>query len=143
MIKNPISLSRRVKNTLPLAIVSVALIGLTACAEQSKESNQNTAMPEAPLATNFEAVYNSVSESELRTHIKTLASDEFGGRSPTTAGEKLTLDYLTKELSLLGFKPGDGNSFLQQVDLMKINANPEMTLQMGEQTFVYKENIEY
>jgi Zn-dependent M28 family amino/carboxypeptidase len=141
MIKNPISLSTRVNNKLPLAIISVALIALTACSKQSEESSEIAVMPEAPLATNFDAVYNSVSESELRAHIKTLSSDEFGGRSPTTVGEKLTLEYLTSELSSVGFKPGNGDSFLQQVDLMKINANPEMTLQMGEQTFIYKENM--
>ena len=141
MIKNPISLSTQIKTKFPLAIVSVALITLTACSQQSTESSESGAKPDAPLATNFDAVYNSVSESELRKHIQTLASDEFGGRAPTSEGEKLTLDYLTSELRSVGFAPGNGDSFLQQVDLIKINADPEMTLKMGEQSFTYKEDM--
>ncbi|MGS0730872.1 peptidase M28, partial [Shewanella sp. 0m-11] len=34
-------------------------------------------------------------ESRFRQDIKTLASDKFEGRAPTTKGEQLTLDYLS------------------------------------------------
>ena len=37
--------------------------------------------------------YNSIKADELAKHIKVLASDEFGGRAPSSPGEKLTLDY--------------------------------------------------
>jgi Zn-dependent M28 family amino/carboxypeptidase len=70
-----------------------------------------------------------------------LASDEFAGRAPATEGEKLTLEYLTTEFMAAGFAPGNGDSFLQKVDLMQITADPEMTLNMGNQSFVFKENM--
>lgn len=150
MIKNPISLSRPFKTKASFSLISVALIALGGCSDQSaSESARNqvsepvvaVVMPEAPLATNFDAVYNSVNKEDISSHIQILSSNEFGGRAPATEGEKLTLDYLTSELAAAGFSPGNGDSFLQQVDLMQINADPKMTLKMGEQTFIYKENM--
>ena len=38
------------------------------------------------------AAYNSINETQLAGHIKTLASDEFEGRAPSTKGEELTLN---------------------------------------------------
>ena len=70
-----------------------------------------------------------------------LASDEFEGRSPTTAGETKTLDYLVENFKALGYQPGNGNSFLQAVELMEITADPDMTLTMGNHSFAYKENM--
>ena len=93
------------------------------------------------VENNFEAVYNAISSDTLKQHTKILASDEFEGRLPTTAGEQKTLDYLTAELSKVGFKPGNGESFFQQVSLMQITAAPDMTLKMGDNTLSYKENM--
>ena len=114
-------------------IIASAILGVSACSEAPP--------PPPPTATNFDQVYASVSSDELKQHIKTLASDEFAGREPTTVGEELTLEYLTKELSAVGFTPGNGDSFLQQVDLIQITAEPDMTLSMGEQSLVYKEGM--
>lgn len=150
MNKNPISLSQQVKIKAPFVLFGLALASLVGCSEQStlesasKQTSETVtveAMTEAPRATNFDAAYNSVSKDDIRTHIQVLASDEFGGRAPATEGEKLTLDYLSTELAAAGFSPGNGDSFLQQVDLIQITANPEMILKMGEQTFTYKETM--
>lgn len=144
MNKNPISLSSKVKlltKTLPTSPLSIALavsalIGLGACADE-----QSTTSAAVPMASNFEQVYNEVSESAITEHISVLASDEFGGRAPASEGEKLTLDYLSTQLTAVGFTPGNGDSFYQQVDLMQITASPKMTLTMGGNSFQYKENM--
>jgi len=98
-------------------------------------------LPEAPLPTNFQAVYDNISKDDISSHIQVLASNEFGGRAPATEGEKLTLDYVSSELAEAGFSPGNGSSFLQKVDLMQITADSNMILEMGTQTFAYKENM--
>ncbi len=144
MIKTPFSIfkcnkpakagSGRLNNAkLPLLIVSATLIGLSACSEPKKM--------EAPMATNFDDVYANINTQDLKQHITILASDEFGGRAPATKGEDLTIEYLSSQLGKLGFEPGNGNSFLQEVDLMQITADADMTLSMGSQKFVYKENM--
>lgn len=38
--------------------------------------------------TDFESAYNTINSEQLTTHIKAFASDEFGGRGPSTEGEK-------------------------------------------------------
>jgi hypothetical protein len=65
-------------------------------------------------------VANRVTEDDLRPHIEKLASDEFEGREPGTAGEQLTLDYITQSWKLAGLQPGakDG-SWLDPVPLVK------------------------
>jgi hypothetical protein len=47
-----------------------------------------------------------VAEAELRRHIDILASDEFEGRKPGTAGETKTLAYLSRQLAALGLVGG-------------------------------------
>lgn len=47
-----------------------------------------------------------ISESEVRAHIAKLASDEFEGRGPGSAGETKTLDYLAKTWASYGLVSG-------------------------------------
>jgi Zn-dependent M28 family amino/carboxypeptidase len=81
--------------------------------------------------------YNSINKEQLIEHIKVLSSDEFEGRAPSSKGEKLTLDYLTEQLMSIGFKPGNGDSFLQSVPMVSIEASPEMTLSIGGKDYQY------
>ncbi|MFC3120556.1 M28 family metallopeptidase [Agaribacter flavus] len=103
---------------------------LTAC---SKEQTAETAPH-----NNFDEIYSNISETELKQHIQTLSSDEFGGRLPTTEGETKTVEYLIEHLKEAGFKGGNGDSFLQKVELMQITADADMTLNLGEQSLDYK-----
>ncbi|WP_462154501.1 M28 family peptidase [Pseudoalteromonas piscicida] len=89
----------------------------------------------------IDTAYNSINDAQLRAHIKTLASDEFGGRAPSTKGEELTLAYLTKHFKALGYQPGNGNSFLQEVPLVSLEADPNMTLTIGGKNYEYKKDM--
>ncbi|MBT1065473.1 M28 family peptidase [Bowmanella sp. Y26] len=90
---------------------------------------------------NFSQAYDSITAAELAQHTKTLASDEFEGRLPTTIGEEKTVDYLVSEFKRLGLKPGNGDSYLQPVNLLEITADPNVSLKLGSQTLKYKENM--
>lgn len=135
MIKKSFGRTKTFGNITLATLTGIAL--LSGCSQPEQDAGKKS----APMATNFEAVYNSISEQNLIKHTTTLASDEFEGRAPATKGEELTLEYLTTELTKAGFKPGNGESFFQQVDLMQITASPDMTLTMGSQIFTYKENM--
>jgi len=52
-------------------------------------------------------------------HIEVLASDEYEGRKPGTAGENKTLYYIASQLSALGLEPAAGNSWYQPVGLVE------------------------
>lgn len=63
-------------------------------------------------------------------HVRTLASDEFEGRSPSSAGEERTLEYLSSQFEEIGLQPGNGSSFFQEVPLVSITANPNTQLRV-------------
>ena len=109
-------------------------LALTSCQDKQVE-----AAP--PVADNFIDVYQGINTDDLKKHIKILASDEFEGRLPTTVGEQKTLDYLVNEFKQLGYKPGNGESYLQPVELIEMTASPDMTMTIGENNFAYKEGM--
>ena len=74
---------------------------------------------------------SSIDEAGYVEHIKTLASDEFQGRLPSTVGEEKTIHYLKNEFQKLGLKPGNGDSFFQRVSLVQITSTPDETLKIS------------
>ncbi len=74
----------------------------------------------ACAVNNTDEVKNSITEAELNKHTKILSSDEFEGRAPFSAGEEKTINYLKDEFTKLGLKPGNGESFFQEIELVEI-----------------------
>lgn len=113
-------------------MVSVAV--LAGCNDSKPEAKKVEKVNDAAAIT---LSYDSINTAQLIEHVKVLASDEFGGRAPSSEGEKLTLAYLTKQFKALGFKPGNGDSFLQEVPLVSIEGSPDMTLAIGGKNYQY------
>ncbi len=86
-----------------------------------------------------------INETELASHIKTLASDEFGGRAPATKGEELTVAYLTKEFKEAGLSPANGGKYTQDVPLISVETlgAPSFTIsgKNGTETFAYRDDM--
>ncbi|MEQ1688341.1 MAG: M28 family peptidase [Sphingopyxis sp.] len=63
-----------------------------------------------------------VTEDELRSHIATLASDDFGGRFPGTDGETLAAHYIARAWAAAGFVGGAdaGGGWYQPVPLVEM-----------------------
>lgn len=74
---------------------------------------------------NFEEAYNSITEEGINQKIKQLASDEFQGRRPFTEGETITITYLKNEFIKMGLKPGNGDSYFQQVPMVELTATTD------------------
>jgi Zn-dependent M28 family amino/carboxypeptidase len=127
-------MKKKYHNFLRLAVAFLGSSLLASCADTSSNETSGSSI-------DFERVYNQISDDELKNYTRTLSSDEFEGRQPTTNGEKKTLDYLVSQFKAMGLEPGNGNSYLQPVDLVKIVADPDMTMQVGSQQLVYKENM--
>jgi Zn-dependent M28 family amino/carboxypeptidase len=64
---------------------------------------------------------DAFNKDSLAARIKILASDEFQGRRPFTAGEEKTVHYLEQSFKSLGLEPGNGDSYVQDVPLVEIN----------------------
>ena len=63
-------------------------------------------------------------EQLLREWIKTMASDEFGGRKPMTLYEDITINYLAAELEKLGLEPAFDGSWFQPFEMIAVTAQP-------------------
>ena len=51
----------------------------------------------------------------FKERVKTLGSDEFGGRKPLTEYETKTIHYIADEFKKLGLQPANGDSYFQSV----------------------------
>ncbi|SOB88282.1 Zn-dependent amino- or carboxypeptidase, M28 family [Sphingomonas guangdongensis] len=66
------------------------------------------------------AVAQSVDPARLSADVRTLASDEFGGRAPGTPGETKTVEWLVARLKALKLQPGGPNGqWTQDVPLVR------------------------
>jgi aminopeptidase YwaD len=76
-----------------------------------------------------------ITSGEVIEHIKYLSSDELAGRFPGTEGDKLTQDYIIKELEVYGVKPAGENAYLQPFDYtseIKLGPGNKLSLTNGE-----------
>ncbi|WP_245957529.1 M28 family metallopeptidase [Chitinophaga flava] len=66
----------------------------------------------------------AINANSFAKHIQVLASDAFEGRKPFTRGEDSTIQYLARQFKALGLKPGNGNSYFQDVPMVSIASKP-------------------
>jgi Zn-dependent M28 family amino/carboxypeptidase len=69
-----------------------------------------------------------IDETGYRERVRILASDDFEGRRPGTHGEERTVAFLTEQFRKLGLKPGNGDSYVQQVPLVETTAGSDASL---------------
>lgn len=103
--------------------------GLGACGPEGGSVPDLPAVVNLPPEASVEAALATLSEEQLVAHVQVLASDEFGGRGPSSPGEERTIQYMTEQFGSLGLEPGgpDG-SWTQAVPLVSITADPEMSM---------------
>jgi Zn-dependent M28 family amino/carboxypeptidase len=82
----------------------------------------------------IEAALASIDADEFLRDVKILSSDEFEGRAPASRGEEKTIHFLQEEFRKLGLKPGNGESYLQEVPMVEITADPGVELVIKDKT---------
>jgi len=116
------------RTLLPLALAAVLL---AACGEAPPPTAAPSAVtaPATPAPAADEsgvklpaapATDAEIRAEDLAAQIQIIASDEFAGRQPGGPGERKTVAYLSSEFARLGLKPGNGDSYLQQVPMVEI-----------------------
>ncbi len=103
--------------TIAITAGATVLLATVACTSGPEPA------PDTAAVDSFGA--DSISESEIAEHLEILASDEFGGRAPSSPGEELTVAYLADQFRELGLEPGNGDSYFQDVPLVDITADPK------------------
>lgn len=63
-------------------------------------------------------------EQLLREWTRVLSHDEFGGRKPMTHYEDKTVDYLARQLEVMGLEPAFNGSWFQPFEMISVTAKP-------------------
>ncbi|MEM0954821.1 MAG: M28 family metallopeptidase [Pseudomonadota bacterium] len=108
-----------------LVLAFVGLLAFTACGESSQTTVPVASSP--ANASSLEAQRAQVAE-DLHAHTAVLASDAFGGRAPGTEGETLTINYLVEQFEAAGMRPGNGDSWFQEVPITSVETSPAMVM---------------
>jgi Zn-dependent M28 family amino/carboxypeptidase len=70
----------------------------------------------------------SIDPEKIRAHVKFLADDLLEGRGPGLRGSEIAAQYIATQFALFGLKPGgDNGTYLQQIDMVGMNAIPSKT----------------
>ncbi len=115
----------RMPHLSPSQLLLPLLLLLLAACEPKAEIPPEVDIEE-PVAS-LENATAAIDVERLMNNITELASDEYGGRAPMSAGETLTLDFLQSRFRAMGLEPMFGDSYLQPVDLVSIEADPAAT----------------
>jgi Zn-dependent M28 family amino/carboxypeptidase len=93
----------------------------------------------------LEQALRSITQDDLKTDIQILSSDEFEGRGPSTPGEEKTLRFLKEKFIELGLKPGNGQSYFQEIPLKEITSRPvaDLVVSGGNGTNRFRYHDEY
>jgi Zn-dependent M28 family amino/carboxypeptidase len=70
----------------------------------------------------------AISVDTLKEVTRTLSSDTFEGRAPTTAAEDKTIGYIAGRFAAAGLQPGNHGDWFQKVPLVEMTGDPAMHL---------------
>ena len=110
----------------PLLLPLLAALALGAC-----RSDTDTATPDAApapsTAADAHAFKPEIDAADFAEHVRVLASDEYEGRAPGSAGEDKTVAYIRAQFERMGLTPGNGDSWFQTVPMMETTADAATT----------------
>lgn len=93
-------------------------------------------------ATASFAATPDIAVGTLKEVTKTLSSDMFEGRAPTSPGEDKTIGYLAGRFAAMGLQPVNKGSWFQDVPMVRMTADPAMQLRVAGKAaslnFAYK-----
>src|SRR5690606_25722736 len=97
-------------------IIGLALATVLSSCGRGKQGYDPDSLDSTALA--------AISQDSYEAHVATLASDEYQGRKPFTKGDTLTVSYIEQQFKSLGLKPGNGDSYFQEVPMVEITSKP-------------------
>ena len=103
---------------LPFTVVMTAVLAAACAAQIGRYAPESLLLAES-----------SIRGDELLEHVKVLSADRFEGRAPGTAGERLTVEYLSGRFREMGLAPGNPDgTWTQAVPLVGLTAQRNATL---------------
>lgn len=100
--------------------------------------------PPSHSVDDLESALATVDADSMLKHIKVLASDEFEGRRPGTAGESMTVQYIVGEFKKLGLKPGNPDgTYVQKVPFVGSRTGGELSFSIGGEHVTLTERADF
>ena len=100
--------------SVPMRLLALPLLAALASA---------AAPPPATVALPPPAKARPISVTTLKTVTRTLSSDAFEGRAPTTPAETKTVAYVIARMKAAGLKPGNAGRWTQDVPLVGLTTS--------------------
>ncbi len=117
-----------------IAALPLALMMLCACTPNGNDAANADAEAQAPAgaitATSAHEFNPAIKAGDLEEHVKTLASDAFGGRAPGTPGEDASIEYIKTQFARIGLQPGNGSDWFQTVPMVETTADESTSLKL-------------
>jgi len=111
-------------NRIFIVLSTLCVLVVAAC-KPAPETETPDAIPgPAPVPVSLADAQAVVDTDRMMSNIRELSSDAFGGREPMSEGERLTLELLETRFRQMGLDPLFGDSYLQAVELVSIEADP-------------------
>ncbi|MCH8057216.1 MAG: M28 family peptidase [Proteobacteria bacterium] len=118
--------------TSHLHLLLISTFFLSACEREQDVPEPETMAVEAEISLQNAAPVTDT--DRMMSNIAELSSDRYGGREPMSEGERLTLNFIENRFRDMGLEPLFGDSYLQPVELVSIEADPalaQMTFHMN------------
>lgn len=123
---------KRNRLCLAVGVLLASVLGFYSCAKESEVKRLQPAL-------------DSITAEDLAKDTQILASDEFEGRGLASEGELKTVNFLRDEFQKIGLKPGNGDSYFQEIPMVVMTADPSARLDVrgAKKTisFAYKEDF--
>lgn len=100
----------------------------------------------AVITPEMQVAARHITSEDIRAYVRTISSDAFEGRGPSTRGDTKTQEYLRAELESMGIKPGaPGGGWIQEVPLvgMTTEAPKTLTLSYGGKQLTLKNHDDF
>ena len=111
-------------------VLSLAMLAvLSACKRDAADTATTADTPAAPAAPTAapaapaHTFANDINTADFAEMVQTLSSDAFEGRGPGSVGEDKTVEYIQTQMQRIGLKPGNGNSYFQDVSMVETTAD--------------------
>ena len=115
------------------------LAGLLVACNTSQKTVSKDADFKSPVDPKIYA--ETITESELKEHLYTYASDDFEGRETGQPGQKKAIEYIKAEYEALGIPPAQSNGdYFQKVPIEKSNL-PIGKLSVNNSDFLLGEHV--
>ena len=108
--------------TSHLHLLLISTLFLSACQREQSETEPEITAVKAEISLQNAAP--ATDTDRMMSNITELSSDQYGGRAPMSEGERLTLDFIKNRFRDMELEPLFGDSYLQPVELVSIEADP-------------------